>query len=62
MDKETLMKMDPNILVSMVNMKLRDYYSSLDHYCDDIGIERKYIENKLANIGYRYCSDINQFK
>ena len=30
MDKETLIKMDPNILVSMVNMKLRDYYSSWD--------------------------------
>ena len=41
MDKETLIKMDPNILVSMVNMKLRDYYSSLDQYCEDIGIEKR---------------------
>ncbi|WP_196001254.1 DUF4250 domain-containing protein [Clostridium sp. 1001271B_151109_B4] len=62
MDKETLMKMDPNILVSMVNMKLRDYYSSLDQYCDDIGLEREYIEKRLGSIGYKYCSDINQFK
>ena len=29
MDKETLLKMDPHILVSMVNMKLRDFYGSL---------------------------------
>lgn len=62
MDKETLIKMDPNMLVSIVNMKLRDYYSSLDQYCEDVGIDRAYIENKLGNIGYKYHTDINQFK
>ena len=62
MDKETLIKMDPNILVSMVNMKLRDYYSSLDQYCEDIGIEKECIEKRLETIGYKYHTDINQFK
>lgn len=62
MDKEMLLNMDPNILVSMVNMKLRDFYSNLDNYCDDMDISRDIIENKLLSAGYKYYSDINQFK
>lgn len=62
MDREILLKMDPNILVSMVNMKLRDFYSNLDSYCDDIDISRSIIEEKLSNAGYKYNSEINQFK
>ena len=34
----SLLDMDPNILVSMVNMKLRDFYSNLDQYCEDVDI------------------------
>ena len=62
MDREVLLKMDPNILVSMVNMKLRDFYSNLDSYCEDMDISRSIIEEKLENAGYKYHSDINQFK
>ena len=35
MDRETLMKMDPNMLLSIVNMKLRDQFNSLGAFCDD---------------------------
>ena len=62
MDREVLLKMDPNILVSMINMKLRDFYSSLDNYCDDMDISRSVIEEKLAKAGYEYNVDLNQFK
>lgn len=62
MDKETLLKMDPHILVSMVNMKLRDFYQSLNAYCDDLGLSRNDIENKLSGAGYKYNSELNQFK
>ena len=62
MDREILLKMDPNILVSMVNMKLRDFYSNLDSYCEDMDISKSIIEEKLENAGYKYHSDINQFK
>ena len=44
MDREVLLKMDPNILVSMINMKLRDFYSNLDSYCEDMDISRNIIE------------------
>ena len=40
MDNNKLKTMDPFMLLSIVNMKLRDFYSNLDSYCDDIGIDK----------------------
>lgn len=52
---------DPNMLLSYVNLKLRDYYSSLENMCDDLDISQGEIEEKLKSIGYRYDSGRNQF-
>ena len=38
---------DPMILLSVVNMKLRDYYPSLDALCDDMDVSREALEEKL---------------
>lgn len=62
MDREALLKMDPNILVSMINMKLRDFYSNIDLLCDDFGITKEEIIGRLESVGYKYNSNINQFK
>lgn len=62
MDRDRIISMDPNILVSMINMKLRDYYSSLDSFCDDIDIEKEIVINKLQKAGYEYIESQNQFK
>lgn len=35
---------DANILLSYVNLKLRDFYSSLDALCDDMDVSRTEIE------------------
>ena len=35
-----LLKMDVNLLVSIVNTKLRDHYSSLDELCDDLDLNK----------------------
>ncbi|MBU5487912.1 DUF4250 domain-containing protein [Clostridium sp. MSJ-8] len=53
---------DPNILLSMINMKLRDMYSNLDNLCEDLDIDRVELEKKLEKIGYSYNSSVNQFK
>lgn len=53
---------DPNILLSMINMKLRDRYSSLDLLCDDLDLEKEEIISKLNGIGYTYNKVENQFK
>lgn len=62
MDRESILSMVANILVSMVNMKLRDLYSSLEAFCEDIGIESKELEDKLSAVGYNYEKKQNQFK
>ena len=54
--------MDPNILLSLVNTKLRDCYSSLELLCDDMDIEKHKIIEKLKSIGYDYDENQNQFK
>lgn len=62
MEKETLLNMDPHMLVSILNLKLRDYYSSLDIFCEDIGIDKADLEDKLNKSGYFYKNNVNQFK
>lgn len=52
---------DPVILLSTVNMKLRDFYSSLDALCDDLGEDKTELIEKLASIDYEYDASTNQF-
>ena len=59
---KSLDTMDPNILLSLVNTKLRDSYSSLELLCDDIDIEKHKIIERLKTIGYDYDESQNQFK
>lgn len=61
MDKDQILKMDPNILYSVINTKLRDYFSSLDAFCDDVEIDIELVENKLKTAGYVYNKSKNQF-
>ena len=32
---------NPTILLSIINMKLRDFYSSLDKLCDDLDEDKE---------------------
>lgn len=52
---------DPVMLLSFINLKLRDYYGSLEMLCDDLDVGRTDVEEKLKSIGYSYDSDRNQF-
>lgn len=52
---------DPMILYSALNMKLRDYYNSLDELCDDLGIDRREVEEKLRQAGFEYDAKMNKF-
>ena len=52
---------DPVILLSFLNTKLRDHYSSLSALCDDLEQDEHSIKQKIAAIGYTYDSDKNQF-
>ena len=52
---------DPVILLSTINMKLRDFYSSLDALCEDLDENKEEIMEKLSAIDYQYDEDRNQF-
>lgn len=52
---------DPMMLLSFVNLKLRDFYSSLDDMCEDMELDKAEIEAKLAAIDYEYNADMNKF-
>ena len=55
---------DPVILLSYMNLKLRDNYKSLEEFCDDMAIseiEIAEIIEKLAGIDYYYDKQQNQF-
>lgn len=52
---------DPAMLLSWTNMKLRDYYKSLDELCEDLEIDRNKLENRLNQAGFEYNSDLNKF-
>ncbi len=52
---------DPIMLLSFVNLKLRDYYGSLDAMCEDLDVSKGEITAKLAAVNYRYDAGKNQF-
>lgn len=55
------MPKDPVMLLSYVNLKLRDFYSSLDLLCEDLDADRNELIEKLSSIDYHYDEEKNQF-
>ena len=53
---------DPDMLFSMINMKLRDQYASLSDLCDDEDIDASEIVEKLGAAGYVYDETNNCFQ
>ena len=45
---------DPMMLYSFINMKLRDFYPSLDALCEDMNVERDEIVRTLKTVGFEY--------
>lgn len=52
---------DPMMLMSVINMKLRDFYSDLDILCEDLGIDRNELEKTLSASGFEYNQELNKF-
>lgn len=55
------MPKDPMMLMSFINMKLRDFYPTLDALCDDMDVDRQELENKMAEAGLKYNAAANKF-
>ncbi|MBP3517120.1 MAG: DUF4250 domain-containing protein [Parabacteroides sp.] len=52
---------DPMMLFSMINMKLRDEYASLDELCDDMQVDKEALVQKLKSAGFEYNQENNKF-
>ncbi len=53
---------DPFMLLSAVNMKLRDTYASLDELCRSMDVDKETLVKTLADAGFEYMPQINQFR
>jgi hypothetical protein len=49
------------MLLSWVNMKLRDFYKDLDALCEDLEIDRNELESQLSQGGFVYNANLNKF-
>ena len=53
---------DPHMLVSYINMMLRDQCHSLAEFCEDKHADIDDIVRRLSDAGYEYNEKINQFR
>lgn len=58
---ESLNRKDPYMMLSIVNMKLRDECSSLEDLCQTYDMDIEEILGRMDAIGYTYKASINQF-
>ncbi len=52
---------DPMMLFSVINMKLRDTYASLDGLCDDLQVDKSLLIRRLGESGFEYSAEQNKF-
>ena len=52
---------DPIMLMSWVNMKLRDFYPSLESLCEDLEIAEEDLLERLGSAGFEYNRELNKF-
>ncbi len=53
---------DAAMLLSVVNTKLRDFYFSLEDFCQGEGVDEIELREKLKTIDYKYNEETNQFE
>lgn len=49
------------MLMSFINLKLRDFYSDLDELCEDLNIDKAALCDKLKSAGFEYSEKYNKF-
>lgn len=53
---------DDFVLLSLINTKLRDKYSSLEELCEEEDVSSQEICSRLEGLGYRYAPEYAAFK
>ena len=49
------------MLLSFINMKLRDVYPSMDDLVEDLDVSREEIDRTLKTIDYEYDRSMNRY-
>ncbi|OOF27699.1 DUF4250 domain-containing protein [Salinivibrio sp. IB872] len=62
MDLKNYASMDPVMLMSIINMKLRDEFASLEDLVRYYDIDRETLCTRLADAGFTYLEDAKQFR
>lgn len=50
---------DPVMLMSVINLKLRDFYSNLDALCEDMNVDKVELSERLYSAGFEYDEEHN---
>lgn len=62
MDWSRFQKMDPQLLVGLVNTELRNHADSLEDLCRTHDIDAGELSARLETAGYHYRPEIKQFR
>lgn len=62
MDWTKIERMDPHLLLGIVNTALRNHYSSLEELCRSHDVDQEKLCKRLAEEDYEYLSTANQFR
>jgi len=62
MNPSNYLTIDGTMLISILNMKLRDFYPSFDALCEDLQLDFTLLTKRLASLGWVYNIQTNQIK
>lgn len=62
MDLSNYLRMDPHLLVGLVNTELRNNSDSLDDLVKTHALDQPSLEKRLAEAGYTYQPEQKQFR
>ena len=51
---------DPAMLMSWINLKLRDFYGDLNELCNDLEIDKDDVISILEQAGYEYNDQLHK--
>lgn len=57
-----LLPKDPVMLMSFVNMKLRDEYRTLEDFCASYGLDETKLKSSLEAAGFEWLPGSRQFR
>lgn len=53
---------DPVMLMSFINMKLRDEYRTLEDLCSSYGIDENKLKAEMESAGFSWMPGVRQFR